>query len=270
MKKTLVILMLCTTALLGACADGGGSSDDDPESLGISFGLAASPATTAARALGSRQAASALTLDGTNGTLEITRIAVIVEEFELEPVEGAECDDVEPEPATCVDVEQRYFFIDVPVDGTRVTVVDADIPDGSYEELEIEIDDIEVDDDDPDELEDADLIAALFADVRNEYPNWPEEASMVVEGTFTPTGGDAVPFTTYFEAEIEVELEFPTPLVVPDDLADGIQVELHPEVWFTNPDGTVRDLSQLQDEVVEFELELEDGFELEFDDDDDD
>lgn len=88
-----------------------------------------------------------------------------------------------------------------------------------------------------------------------------------MKGTASPPVGVKVPSTTYFEAEIEVELEFPTPLVVPDDLADGIQVELHPEVWFTNPDGTVRDLSQLQDEVVEFELELEDGFELEFDDD---
>ena len=90
---------------------------------------------------------------------------------------------------------------------------------------------------------------------------------MVVIGTFTPTDGDPVDFATYFEAEIEVELEFATPLTVPDDSNEGIVVALHPELWFARSDGTVRDLSQLQDELVEFELELEDGFELEFDED---
>lgn len=266
MKKTFAVLALCTAVLLTACADDTGS-DDDPGSLPISFGIASSAttATTTVRALASRQAAPALTIDGTNGTLEITHIAVIVKKFELKPVEVAECDDIEPTPETCVDVEQRYFFIDVPVDGTQVLVVDADVPAGTYEKLKLKIDDIDVDDDDPEEVANADAIAALFADVRNAFPDWPEDASMVVEGTFTPTGGTPVPFTTYFEAKIKVKLDFPTPLVVPDDTTDGIQVALHPAVWFTQAEGTVQDLSQWQDQVVDFKLKLKDGFELKVD-----
>lgn len=274
MKKTLAALVLCTAAFLTACESnvgGGGSDDENQDVIPISFGISSSAlAPTAARAFNSRQAAPApsVTVVGSNGTLDITRIAVLVEEFELEPVEVEECD-VEPKPASCADFEQRYFFIDVPVDGTQVTVMDADIPDGNYKKLEFEIDDIEIDDD-PEEAADADLIDALFADVRAEFPNWPEEASIVVIGTFTPTGGDPVDFTTYFEAEIEVELEFDIPLTVPDDSNDGIMIALHPELWFTRSDGTVMDLSQLQNQVVEFEVELEDGFELEFDEEDDD
>lgn len=84
-------------------------------------------------------------ITGTNGLLDITDIRVIVEEFELEPVEVPDCD-VEPEPAACEDFEARYFFIDVPLTGAPVTVVQQDIPAGLYDELEFEVDDVEVDD----------------------------------------------------------------------------------------------------------------------------
>ena len=39
-------------------------------------------------------------------------------------------------------------------------------------------------------------------------------------GAFTPTGGDAIPFRTYFEIEIEVELELTTPLAVTEEMSE--------------------------------------------------
>ena len=189
---------------------------------------------------------------------------MIVEEFELEPVEVSDCD-VEPEPAGCEDFEARYFFVDVPLTGAPVTVVQQDIPAGMYDGLEFEVNDVEVDDDEDD---DASLIAALFTQVRAVFPDWPEKASMVVVGSFTPTGESAVNFRTYFEAEIEVEFDLFPPLEVTEEgLSRSIVIQLSPDVWFRQGDGTVMDLSQLDfpttGELIEFELEIEDGFDLE-------
>ena len=207
--------------------------------------------------------AQASVISGTNGTLDITDIRVIVEEFELEPVEVSDCD-VEPEPASCQDFEARYFFIDVPLTGAPVTVVQENIPAGLYDELEFEVDDVEVDDD---EVGDASLIAALFTQVRAAFSDWPEKASMVVVGTFTPTGGSAVDFRTYFDADIEVEFDLiPALEVTEDGLARSLVIELNPAMWFLQADGTVMDLSELDfsttGELIDFDLEIDDGFEL--------
>jgi hypothetical protein len=195
---------------------------------------------------------------------------LIVEELELEPVGVSDCDDDgEESQAGCDDFEQRYLFVSVPLDGAPVTVTAANVPAGQYKELELEVEDIEVDDD-PEEEADAALITALFDDVRSTFPEWPEEASMVVVGTFTPAGGSAEDFTTYFEAEIEVEMELDPPLEVVDGTSVDLVVTLDPAVWFERSDGTVWDLSAIQDQPVEFELEFDDGMEVEVEDDDND
>lgn len=97
---------------------------------------------------------------------------------------------------------------------------------------------------------------------------------MVVVGTFTPaTPADGAQpaqagrfFQVYFEAEIEVELAFSPPLVI-DGGARSVVVELLPHVWFKRPDGTVLDLSRFDfaatGRIVEFELEMAKGIELE-------
>jgi len=90
---------------------------------------------------------------------------------------------------------------------------------------------------------------------------------MLVTGSFTPAGGAPVPFRVFFEAEVEIEQAFDTPL----DLTAGettVTVVIDPALWFRNGDGTVMDLSQFDGTVVEFESEFEHGFhEVEFDDD---
>ncbi len=87
---------------------------------------------------------------------------------------------------------------------------------------------------------------------------------MVVTGTWTPTGGAAVSFETYFDADIEVELELVPVLTVADGVVSReLTILLRPDVWFLHTDGTVWDLKDLEGQLVDFDLEIEDGFELE-------
>jgi len=198
---------------------------------------------------------------GTNGTLQLDEVSFIVAEIELEREDGDDCDDDD----SCEEFSVGPQFIQLDLDGVEVPVVTQAISAGLYEELEFEIEDIELD-----EGEDAIVVQAIFDEIRAAVPDWPEEASMLVTGSFTPTGGAPVLFRVFFEAEVEIEQEFDPPL----DLTTGdgtVTVVVDPGLWFARPDGSVMDLSQFNGSVVEFEAEFEDGFaEVEFDDEDDD
>ena len=262
MRRT--VLTLITAAFMAAC---GGT--DPGTSVAIKFGTAGSAASPSSAAMFSVAGGQADDvpghITGSNGELNLTGIWVIVEEFELEPVETADCDDSEGTD-DCEDFEREYFFIDVPLDGTTITVVSAEISDGTYDELEFEVDDVEVDADDPEEVAESDLIAALLVRVRNQFPNWPDKASMVVTGTWTPTGGAAVSFETYFDADIEVEIDLVPVLTVADGVASrDLTILLRPDLWFLRADGTVWNLKDIEGELVDFDLEIEDGFELKID-----
>lgn len=108
---------------------------------------------------------------------------------------------------------------------------------------------------------------------------------MVVVGTFTPSGetsskrGNATEFTTFFEAEIEIEKELSPPLEIGGEGAQEVTIQIDPERWLKKNDGTVRDLSahdyETTGSLIEFELEIEEGFsetkiEQEFEDEDED
>lgn len=209
---------------------------------------------------------------GSNGTLTITRLAVVVNEFELEGPD-LECDDDDgPTAGDCEDegeFEAGPFFVDVPVDGTPLTIANDDIPEGTYTAFEFEVEDFELDDDSDDE--DGAKILALLEDIRdNAVADWPTEASLLVEGSFTPTAGSAVDFRVFFAAEVEIERSIQPPLVLAAGDAKTVDIALHVDEWFALPDGSVIDLSQFDfaatGEVVEFELEFDDGVEVEYDD----
>jgi len=223
----------------------------------VGFATSYSASGTTAATLKSNH--DGLDIDGSNGTLSITDIRLIVSEIELDGDDSA-------------DFEAGPSFLDLPLDTNEVApLADNQIPPGRYDEFEFEVEDVDADEDDDDEQSLQNLRESIVED----FPYWPDDASMVVVGTFTQNDGTSTDFTTYFEAEIEVERELSPPLeVTGDGLSRSLTVRLDPTRWFHNSDGTVRDLSQFDyastDELVEFEAEFEDGVtEIEVDDDDD-
>lgn len=208
-----------------------------------------------------------LSITGSNGTLLITDVKMIVDEFELRRSLNSTCDSTSSSSSSCSSFESEYFIADVPLGTGSVTVANDRIPAGTYVGMEFEVKDLEQDgDEDASELA---RINALLTQLRATYANWPSGASMRIEGTFTPTGGVAQPFVAYFDAEVEVEKTFFTPLVI-DESSAGVTVDLRMDLWFKKSDGTVRNLAlnncTTTCSLIEFEVEMEGGFEVEFDD----
>ncbi len=238
----------------------------EPVPVSIAFASSTQPAALATAP------ARAATVEGSNGTLELSSVLLIVSEFELE---GA--DDACPDPGDddgdledCAEFESGPFLLDLPLDGAAVTVANEGVPAGFYEELEFEIEDVEIDEDDEDRAED---VLAVRQGALAAHPDWPDEASMVIEGTFTPVGGEARAFRVFAEAEIEIERDLTPHLEVVEGVPAEITVVLDPGAWFTRSDGTVLDLSAWdwtgdEDDLLELEAEFEDGVvEIEIDDD---
>jgi hypothetical protein len=239
--------------VLAACSDALGPGDQGQVRIG--FRLAVSNG-----AMNNGE----MVITGSNGTLRITEIAFIVNEFELEREEDA-CDSSGP-GNECEEFEAPPAFLRPPVTGRNVVVVTQAVPAGTYTELEFEVEDLELDEGN----DEAGAIAAAAAAARAAFPQWPDEASHMITGTFTPTGGAPIPFMVFFEAEIEIEKDLAPPLVV-DQENETVTIELDPSVWFRRFDGTVMNLAAFDFEttgiVVEFEAELENGFpKIEFED----
>lgn len=95
-------------------------------------------------------------------------------------------------------------FLDLPLDTTDIVpLATSEIPPATDEEFEFEVENVDLGENDDDEQ----ALRDLREEIRNEYPDWPAEASMVVQGAFTPDGDITTAFTAYFEAEIEVDGE---------------------------------------------------------------
>lgn len=250
---------LCVLAA-SACSDTTGPEAADR--VAIRFA-----AVTPAPAQGSVEGSS-LELTGSNGTLRIDEMYFIVAEFELEAEDGM-CDNGLTND-DCEEFEAPPAFLDVPLDGSGVIAVEHTVPAGIYHKLDFEVEDL--DDDDEDNSLKAQQIATLRAQILAQFPDWPRDASILVIGSFTPTGGAPVAFRVYFEAEIEIEMNLVPPVVIDGTGSNAaFTVRVDPDMLFRNGDGTVRNLAPLDftltGQVIEFEVEIENGVsEIEFDD----
>lgn len=247
--------------LLGACSDAAGP--DTSTRVAVRFGQSSSSGVTASVAQLSTMGTSAgtttpLVVTGSNGTLTITNVSFIVAEVELE------CQGDDDSGPGCADFKAPPAFVRLPLGSGLVDAATAGVAAGSYTELEFEIEDLEDDlDDSPSERA---QYAALRSVIRAAYPDFPDKASLVVEGTFTPIGStQAVAFRSYFDAEIEIEMGLRPPLVVTDGVASrSLAVDVQPALWFKRADGSVLDLSRFDyartRSVAEFEVEVKQGF----------
>lgn len=235
---------------LASCGDAAGP--EDRARVDVAF------ATTAEATAGDE-----LVLTGSNGTLVITDIRMIVAEFEMEgpdacvPAQDAE----DPELEKC-EFESDPFLLDLPHDGSQLTVATADLPSGVYTELEFEVENLDEDEDD----DFGDALVGLRQQMRAAYPLFPDRASMVVSGTFTRQGGAEEAFTVYLDAEVEVEMDLIPALIIEDEDPRTVTVRMDPAGWFLT-DGLVSKLSAFDGQLLEFEAEFENGVhEVEWDD----
>ncbi|WP_176466247.1 hypothetical protein [Aliifodinibius salipaludis] len=177
-----------------------------------------------------------LLIEGTNGTLQIDDIRFIVAEFELDP---SEADDNSTE---LEEFESEPFFVDLPFVDEALSLANNQIQAGLYDELEFEVENLDFEDEEEGEDEEHQTLADS---IRSEFADWPNEASMVIVGTFTPTDGDPQSFTVFAEAEIEIEREFNPPLeVTENNIQQVVSVRINPTTWFKQSDGSVIDLTQ--------------------------
>jgi len=229
--------------------------------------VAAAPGPTTATAP-QRVAGPPLVIAGTNGTLTIDEILIIIDEVELHRADGS-CDDDGPLDDDCGDFETPPRFLDLPLDGEPLAGVTTTLPAGAYKSLDFEVEDLEDDESDPAK---AAAIEAVRAQILAIVPDWPRKASTLVTGSFAPSAGGSIDFRVFLEAEIEVELDLVPTLVVSEDgeVSRDITVDVAPEIWFRRADGSVLPLHLYDydqtNQLLEFELEMEDGFtEIEFD-----
>lgn len=276
MKKLVVLALLA--AALPACSDATGPHSSGSNRLSVRFAVTRAAIRGAASTAGT--AAGTLTVTGANGTLAIDDIRLIVSELELRGVadscatnlqnssdgdgggNGARGDgdrggDGEHgDQRDCEEVHAPPFLLSLPLDGTPVTVATADLPAGTFTAVRFK-----VDDDEPENGDDAatqQALAGILSQLRATFPNFPRNASMVVHGTFTPTGGTAQPFTVFFRARVQIEKPLDPPITIPGTTA--ITIDFDPSQLF-RVGQNVLDLARLNGQTVELEAEMANGFE---------
>ena len=175
-------------------------------------------------------------------TLEITRVAIVLREIELERLSDDDCEDApNAEDDDCEEFEIGPTLLELPLDGSLGAVVSADVPPGTYDELEFEIHKPESDGDDE--------------AILSQHPEF-DGVSIRVEGVFD---GEDFVFLQDLDAEQEVDL-FP-PLVV-EEGGDAVDLTLRIDVtgWFVRGDGRLVDprlanKGQAYEELVEDNIE---------------
>lgn len=239
--------------VLAACdnpAQGGGDG-----SVQLRFGVAGSQALASGASF-QTGGADQLVITGGNGTLRIDDLRMVVAEFE---VDGD--DDVNPcgrQPGAvddCEDFQAGPMFIDLPLTGGAVPVGSGNLPAGVYDEVEFEVEDL---DDDEENAAERARIEQLRQQILAQFPDWPRDASLLVVGSFTPTGGGPVSFRAFVEAEIEIETELSPPLVVGGGEARSVDVLLDPAAIFRSG-ANVLNLSQPTGRL-ELETRIRGGF----------
>jgi hypothetical protein len=241
-------------AALAACSDASPTGGGSDARVQVRFGVAGGAAQSSLARF-QTSGTDGLTLTGANGTLAISDIRLVVAEFELDGDDDVNRCGASGGVDDCEDFNAGPMLVDLPLTGSTVAVGSGDVPPGVYDEVEFEVEDLDDDEEDPAE---AQRIAALRQQILAQFPDWPRDASMLVVGTFTPTGGAARPFRVFIEAEIEIELDLNPVLTVGEGGAGNLDVTLDPAALFRNG-ANVLDLSSAGSRL-ELELEIENGF----------
>ncbi|HEX2077149.1 MAG TPA: hypothetical protein VHG08_05555, partial [Longimicrobium sp.] len=216
-------------ALLALAACDNPAQGGSDGTVQLRFGVTGSQALASAASF-QTGGADQLVITGGNGTLRIDDLRMVVAEFEVDGDDDVNTCSQQPGAVDdCEDFDAGPMFIDLPLTGGAVPVGSGDLPAGVYEEVEFEVEDL---DDDEENAAERARIEQLWQQIRGEFPDWPRDASLLVVGSFTPTGGGPISFRAFVEAEIEIETELSPRLVVGPGESRSVDVLLDPGVIF--------------------------------------
>ncbi len=264
------VACLAMSAVLVSCSSDDNTGTVNPVgplgSVALQFKtIIPSLVATSALATNAPTQTNEILIQGTNGTLHLTDVHFIVDEVELE---NETLDDDFNE------FESGLFFVDLPFDGSALELATSEIPAGTYTNFEFGIDDLDLSDGDDDDIAEQNAKEALLTTIREQFPDWPVGASLKVSGSFVTNDGVETPFTVYAEAEVEIEKQLNPALQITTDATTtpALTVNINPEDWFVNSDGSVMNLADYDygttQQLLEFDVEIEHGFtEVDVDDD---
>lgn len=280
--RTLFTLSLLLAPVALAACSGDGTGTSAAGQVQIRMGVSTGARASLAPAGPSFATGTPLVITGTNGTLSITDIKLVVSRFELRGADGSSCgattasgvhtdrsggsDDGAKHDAGECEFRAAPQFVTLPLDGSQLTVTTGNVPPGTYTAVRFKVKNLDFRDDGDSEDDDAatrSSVDSVFNAIRAQVPDWPAQASMLVTGTFTPTGGTAKDFRAFLKAEVKLTLPITPPLTVTEASSTAqVSVLLDPANFFRTG-TTVIDLSQFNGHVGEFENETEHGFESE-------
>ena len=177
----------------------------------------------------------------------LTEIKLLVEELELESTADNDS----------LDFEVDDLVVNLPLDGSELVLSSANVPAGTYDEFELEIEH-----DDDSNVSDPDFI--------NDSGDDDDGYTVVVKGFY-----NGEEFTYRSMEDFEIEMEFNPPLEITNDSSPSVAINVDPYLWFKDSSGNDLDPSdpanrETIDENIENSFEVEQEEEDDDDDDDDD
>jgi hypothetical protein len=165
-----------------------------------------------------------------SSTLQLNSVKVLIRKLEFKSANSNDLHDIKVGP----------FVININPDGIKTDVMRSDILPGSYERVKFEVHKLEDFETPPDQ----DFIDGNSGS---------ERFSAVVNGTFNNT-----PFDYKSQRTTYQELEFPTPIVIDDNMSVNLTIIVNPYSWFFE-DGVYLDPSDPSNES-KIEMNIEHSF----------
>lgn len=205
-------------------------------------------------------------VEGSNGTLTIDEVWLIVDELKLEATQGA-CDEGEEvvdddesdaggaegdESCGKFEASPHLLSLLLDVSGEEEEVAaSGTVAAAQFNHLKFEV---KAPRDD----------AALQEQLATQFAGqWPDDAAGLIVGSFSD-GQGTTSFQAFFGGEVRVELEIEGGVATSTDAVPHVVVLLDPAAWFTNPDGTATNLAlfdwETTQQVFDLEVKLLDGF----------
>lgn len=213
-RSVLVSVAAVATMVLAACDAGGPSTQGQ-----VSFSVATQPGTPASAAATS--GASETFTDGSNNTLVITQVQLVLREIELKRVETTtSCGD--SGQGGCEELELGPTLLDLPLGAGAAHSFTVAVDSGSYNEVEFQIH----------QPSDGDASDAAFIQAHPDFAG----VSIQVDGTFN---GVAFSYRSGLSAEEEIGLN--PPLVLAESGTTDLTLMVDLDRWFRDGAGLLID-----------------------------